>query len=235
MKQADEAIDRVLTGLRESEAPVGMENRILQAMQAHATGESAKRFVWWSWPRTAGYGALLAGLLVVVAVSVPHRAHQAVQEPGVRKRVEAEPVVTAEKATSVVEAAVPLRVQKPLLVRAEKVHAGQKDVQDSNAAEDELAREEMLAPSKPAPPLPMTAQEKSLIQAVRWHDPDELAMLNPEEQEKLEAKDEASFKAFFGILDAAKPESQNGTGAKDAPSDTKPLEPEAQGTELVGK
>jgi hypothetical protein len=214
MKQADEAIDRVLTGLRESQAPAGMENRILQAMQAHATGESAKRFVWWSWPRTAGYGALLAGLLVVVAVSVPHRAHQAVQELVVRKRVEVEPAPVAE-------AKVPRKVTKPLLVRVEKQNAGQKGVQDSNAAEDELAREEMLAPSHPAPPLPMTAQERLLERVVSRHGLRDLAILNSEERDKTAAREDEAFKKFFGIKDRAKEQQEEIPGTKDIQADPK--------------
>lgn len=238
MKQTDEAIDRVLTGLRESEVPAGMESRVLQAMQARVAAESVEKSVWWSWPRQAVYGALLAGLLVVVAVSVPHRVHRVTPEPVGARHVEGAPAVIAEKAAPVVQARqarVPQRVAKPLPVRVETASAGQKGAPDSNAAEDALAREEMLAPSHPAPPLPMTAQEMLLVRAVRRHDPDELAMLNPEEQKKVEAKDEAAFKVFFGIPDAAKPGPQDGTGTKDVPADAKPPEPEAQAAALAGK
>jgi hypothetical protein len=247
MKQADEAIDRVLAGLRESEAPVGLEGRILQAMQVRAAAEPVEKPGWWSWSRMAGCGAVLAGLLLVAAVSVPHRAPKAGQEPVVATRVESAPMVTADRAqVDQVQAQSQVQVQamqaqvhrmgaKGMPAGAAKVNAGSQEPADSNAAEDALAREEMLAPSHPAPPLPMTAQEKLLVQVISRHDPDELAMLNPEEQEKIEAKDEEAFKKFFGIPDAAKPEPQDGTGAKNAPADAKPPEPEAQATALAGK
>lgn len=215
MKQADVAIDKVLTGLRESEAPEGMEGRILQVMQARIAAESMeKQTWWWSWPRMAGYGALLAGLLVVVAVSVPHRMRRAAQEPVVAKQVE---VASAP----VAEARVPRKATKPLLVRVEKQNAGQKGVQDSNAAEDELAREEMLAPSHPAPPLPMTAQERLLERVVSRHGLRDLAMLNAEERDKTAAREDEDFKKFFGIKDRAKEQQEEIPGTKDIHADPK--------------
>lgn len=235
MKQADEAIDRVLAGLRDSEAPAGMEGRILQAMQARVAAEPVEKPGLWSWPRMAGCGALLAGLLVVVAVLVPHRGHTSGQERVVAKQVAAAPAMAAEPPGPVMQARVRDRLAEPVLIHAKRAIVVPKPDVDSNAVEDALAQEEMLAPSHPAPPLPMTAQEKLLVRAVRRHDPDELAMLNPEEQKKVEAKDEAAFKFFFGIPDAAKPEPQDGTGTKDVPSDAKPPEPEAQAAALAGK
>ena len=228
MKQADEAIDKVLIGLRASEAPAGMESRILQAI---ATAESREKQAWWmvfralppllrrnraagvvswqagtSFPRLRICGALLAGLLVLVALFVPHHVHKAAQEPVAAKRVEALPTANAERAVPVVLARIPQKQTKPSLVRGETTKAGHEEPTDSNAAEDALAREEMLAPSHPAPPLPMTAQEKLFRQAVIGEHFDQLAMLNPEEREKADAKEDGEFKSFFGTETSAKQE-----------------------------
>ncbi len=213
MKQADEAIDRVLTGLRESEAPAGLEGRILQAMRARVAMNSVENQPWWTWPRLAGCGALLAGLLVLVAVSVPHRVHRVAPEPVVARHVEPAPAVIAEKAAAVGQARVPPRVTKPLLVRVEAA-SGRKGAPDSNSAEDALAREEMLAPSHPAPPLPMTAQEKLFRQAVIEEHFDQLAMLNPEEREKANTKADDEFGNFFGTR---KPSKQEEPVVRDGP------------------
>ncbi len=198
MKQADEAIDRVLAGLRDSEAPAGMEGRILQAMQARVAAEPVEKPGLWSWPRMAGCGALLAGLLVVVAVLVPHRGHTSGQERVVAKQVAAAPAMAAEPPRPVMQARVRDRLAEPVLIHAKRAIVIPKADVDSNAAEDALAQEEMLAPSHPAPPLPMTTQEKLFRQAVIGEDFDELAMLNPEERDKANAKADDEFKNFFG-------------------------------------
>ncbi len=46
MKNPDEAIERVLAGLRDAESPEGMERRILDAMQ-HGASEKRKRNPIW--------------------------------------------------------------------------------------------------------------------------------------------------------------------------------------------
>jgi hypothetical protein len=243
MKQADEAIEKVLAGLRASDAPEGMQGRILQAMQARAAAETGRNQAWWmvfralplflrkdgapaggtgfAWARIAGGSALLAGLLVVVAVLAPrHRGlYRDGKTPTLIQRTESRAAVVAGKRGPMIQAQEQPRMTKPVLVRAKSVPAGQRvaPVTDSNAAEDALAREEMLAPSHPAPPLPMTAQEKLLVRVVRQRDPDELAMLNPEEREKAAARDDEAFKKFFKIPDPAKPQDTDSPAADSAP------------------
>jgi hypothetical protein len=54
-----------------------------------------------------------------------------------------------------------------------------------------------FAPSHPAPPAPLTAQERALVQLVRTATPAELAALNPAAQQKADAEREAAFQKFF--------------------------------------
>ena len=61
-----------------------------------------------------------------------------------------------------------------------------------------LALREMRAASRPAPPLPLTKEEKLLLRVARTAGPEELAMLNPDERARREAESEAEFQQFFG-------------------------------------
>ncbi|HEY2861380.1 MAG TPA: hypothetical protein VGJ21_23420, partial [Terracidiphilus sp.] len=54
-----------------------------------------------------------------------------------------------------------------------------------------------FAPSHPAPPAPLTAQERALVQLVRTASPAQLASLNPSAEQKSEAEREAAYKKFF--------------------------------------
>jgi hypothetical protein len=64
--------------------------------------------------------------------------------------------------------------------------------------DDSLAVREMRAASRPAPPLPLTKEEKLLLRIARTAGPEELAMLNPDERARREAESEAEFQQFFG-------------------------------------
>ncbi len=57
----------------------------------------------------------------------------------------------------------------------------------------------MLAASRPAPPIPLTLQEKLLLRVARSTDPAQLAMLNPEMRARQEAESNAEFRRFFGL------------------------------------
>jgi len=54
-----------------------------------------------------------------------------------------------------------------------------------------------FAPSHPAPPAPLTAQERALIELARKANPALLAALSPAAQQKADAKRQADFDAFF--------------------------------------
>jgi hypothetical protein len=68
--------------------------------------------------------------------------------------------------------------------------------------EDALALSEMLAPSKPAPPLPLTSQEKLLAVVVHHGEPEELASLRPEVRARQMELSKAEFHDFFEPLTA---------------------------------
>jgi hypothetical protein len=58
-------------------------------------------------------------------------------------------------------------------------------------------RQAIQRASRPAPPMPLTPQEKLLLQVARAGDPQEIAMLNPELRAKQEHEAKAEFNRFF--------------------------------------
>jgi hypothetical protein len=71
-------------------------------------------------------------------------------------------------------------------------------VGDSAAdSEDSIAMSEMRAPSLPAPPMPLTEQERLLLRMAHKNDPVELAILDPKLRELQDAQEKAEFQRFF--------------------------------------
>jgi hypothetical protein len=62
---------------------------------------------------------------------------------------------------------------------------------------DPTAVAEANAPSLPAPPLPLTAQEKLLLRIAHHPNPVELAELDPHQREAAIAEEQAAYKRFF--------------------------------------
>jgi hypothetical protein len=233
MTNAEEAIDKLLTGLRKTGTPAGMEARILLALDgalkdapdAHTLRRSS-RGSWRDWLAMRDYarplagGVAMAGLSVLAALVVSmHRAdHAAVNRRDVR-------VPASFSTPAVADAALPKRLKPddaeggfptaeavPLsdmprsLNLAAEVRTRSGDATPSpteiSGAEGPtdyaaLAVSEMLAPSKPAPPLPLTHQEKLLAQVVRTGDPEQLADLKPDVREKQVELAKAEFQNFF--------------------------------------
>jgi hypothetical protein len=68
-------------------------------------------------------------------------------------------------------------------------------------AEDSLAMSEMMAPSQPAPEIPLTEQERLFLQVVRRGDPEELAMLEPEKRAARSETEKEEVERFFESAD----------------------------------
>jgi hypothetical protein len=56
---------------------------------------------------------------------------------------------------------------------------------------------DLHAPSHPAPPLPLTPQEKLFLRMLRYGNATQIAELNPIVRAKEDADETAAFKAFF--------------------------------------
>jgi hypothetical protein len=62
---------------------------------------------------------------------------------------------------------------------------------------DSLAMDEMRAESHPAPPMPLTEQEKLLLRVAHRRDPVQMAALNPVQREARDAEEKAEVERFF--------------------------------------
>jgi hypothetical protein len=179
---SEDAIRQVLEGLRDVETPNGMERRILDAVQDRASVRSARMPLWgWSAALTCAMVALFAVSMAyrVARTSVQMNVHSAaagVSKGAVESTEKSEPQVVAVQG-----------------VRLKTNAKRAKLVRDSEPAESH----EMHAASFPAPPMPLTEQEKLLLRIAHRGDPEELAMLNQEIRDKREADSNAEFQRFF--------------------------------------
>jgi len=178
--RVDEAIDRVLAGLREAAAPEGMERRILEAVRERATvreGAAAAARQPWVWGVALAGPATLCAAIYLTGIGTGH------------KHAVAKGHTNAAQARAVA-------VQGSLrgtIRRTGGTQARAKRIED----EDSLEMREMRAPSLPAPEMPLTEQERLLLRIAHQGDPELLAMLEPEVQAKLEADDVAEYQRFF--------------------------------------
>jgi hypothetical protein len=188
MKDADRTIERLLAGLRDAEPSAGIERRILEAMEARealASGSLLHRLIlpWLSRPAIALSLACAAGLTasLIVAVAVHRRAPADVRSPAATAAVQqaTRPEAVAQKAPIM-----PRRVaSRGSLRRPGEVSA----VPETHAA------------SFPAPPLPLTEQERLLLRLAHRRDPEDTAILNPAVQAAQSAKATEQFQQLFEI------------------------------------
>jgi hypothetical protein len=169
MKDADKTIARVLTGLRTAEPPAGIERRILDAMEARQVAAFPA-----PWGLRIAVGLCAAAILAlwIVTITVRH------QQP-----------VSRDHIASVAPVPTNTPHQLPMIPTIQRrVHAHRRTPQ---------ARPQAV--SFPAPPLPLTEQEKLLLRLAHKRDADNMAVLNPDKQAARMAKATNQFQQFFGI------------------------------------
>ncbi len=197
----DRAIDAVLAALRDADPPVGMEIRILDALEGHRSSQpvpatrSSLPARLAGLPRTPLAGALAASL------AVASLATAAFLHPARHKS----PDTSAPQRTGT-QAPQP----KPADLASE-IHDSHRSPTGAPHSRpslkipptapptdlDTLALSESLAPSQPAPPLPLTPQEQLLMRVLHRRDPEPLTDLNGELRAKREAEQLADFDKFF--------------------------------------
>jgi hypothetical protein len=205
-----EAIEKVLAGLRDAAAPDGMERRILAGLEERAAAGSRSGLRWllpvWATARPVAVGSLVCGValagIFVVALAIPairrlgHTPMHGPQQAG-RNSVPAGTTAlrASEAAAGSARSALSRGGARSIGKReAEMSAAGADVVLDSDSA----ALEEMHAASYPAPPMPLTEQERLLLRLVHKDDPVELAMLDPKLRALQDLEDKAEFQRFFG-------------------------------------
>jgi hypothetical protein len=213
MKDPEEAIEKVLAGLRNPDAPVGMERRILQALQDRTAVRSRsgwRRFrpTWLVAPahpaavRSVAWGIALAGVFAV-ALAVPairRLGHLLVPANAPAKMISA-PVASLPPAAPEI-AAKSAQLPSPPGVRLMKTAIPKQRVNAQRARvvvseSDSVAVDEMHAASHPAPPMPLTDQEKLLLRIAHKGDPVEFAELDPVQRAARYAEEKAEVQRFF--------------------------------------
>jgi hypothetical protein len=219
MKNSEDAIEKVLAGLRSPEAPVGMERRILEALQDQASARSRSgwrrlRPIWLAMParplagRPLTWGVALAGVFAVaIAIPAIHRlgrgsgrqsARSLAQLPARSPSRSETNQVSARSAAGLspegVAKSTPHALSRPGMRPAKQANVRRAtDVQGGES----VAVEEMLASSHPAPPMPLTEQERLLLRIVHRGDPVELAMLDPMRRAARDVEEQTEFQRFF--------------------------------------
>lgn len=212
INSSEEAIRKVLAGLGGCDVPPEMEHRILKAVGDHASAESPSSLHWsrpiWLLdlgarfiPRQMLFGVAVTGMLAV-ALTIPllHRAHWVGGAASEFKQVAPARVSPPPQATPSLVAS-----SAPLLATASDFRSARKKQGHAVAPvrhPDSLALREMHAASRPAPPLPLTREERMLLRLVHTIGPQQLAMFSSEERAKREAEAEAEFQQFFGQVTA---------------------------------
>lgn len=178
MKNSNEAIDRVLTGLRDICAPDRMDQRVLAAMERRAAERSG--WQWRSWPV-----GLAAATVVVAAMVFSLRPHKigvetvAAGKPALSLRIPGPVVDTQRRNTGV------LHVAQNGLNRRVLIVATSPPVKTMDTV------------GIPAPPMPLTQQERLLLRLAHRADATELAPLNAEVRARQGAEFDAEFQEFF--------------------------------------
>ncbi len=192
MKDAEETIERLLAGLRDAEPPAGIERRILEALEGMDAREASTSASLWGRRLRPAIALLLAcTVILVVAMTFQqprHAANVRNRSASADVRPPTRPEVAAQKAP-----AVPRRLVSR--VSARRPHDGP-------------AVRETQSASFPAPPLPLTEQERLLLRLAHRWDAENFALLNPAAQAAQIAKATEQFQHFFGI-DAIEMRSQS--------------------------
>ena len=184
MKDADGTIERLLMGLRDAEPPGGMERRILEALDGMEARETVTSASLWRLPFRPAIAMLLACTVILIVALTFHQHRHA---PGdVRNRstsTDVRPATRPELSTQKVST-VPRRTTSRIPVKH---------------PHDASATGETQTASFPAPPLPLTEQERLLLRLAHRGGDDNMAILNPDTRAAQTAKATEQFQQFFAI------------------------------------
>jgi hypothetical protein len=176
MNDPDRTIENLLAGLRDAEPPPGMHHRILDAMVARqATAHSSR------WPLRPALAISLACVLAVTMSLTGWVHHQP------------RPIILSSHTTNV-------DVQKMKTTQAVAHKTPNERVRLKPTHAREVAGpEEIQTAGFPAPPLPLTGQEKLLLRLAHRNDAQDMNLLNPDVQAEESANATQQFQQFFGI------------------------------------
>jgi hypothetical protein len=194
----EERIEAALNVLREVQAPEGMEERMLAAVRtrevaavsAHSAGSSRT----WLGGRGLVWGGVAAAVVVLVGLLAVSQREVPVARHPVADGVARHDLAVGSGVHGVAEAKHDSERKVASAVPATRVRSAR----SSAPAAQEVARADADLPSFPAPPAPLTQEERLLLKVVRSGDRMELAMLDPAIRNARIEDEKAEVRKFFG-------------------------------------
>ena len=197
----DEAIDLVLAALRDTPTPHGMERRILNVLEAEtlksaipsgaqrSRGISALRNARAATISSLGRWTAIAGVttlaLVAIVVTLTARRHTV-------------PTTAANPTPSPNHALAPApQPTATATTQPTPVHHITAPTHPAKPHPIEVAQSDDQQISHPAPPIPLTDQEKLLLRYARRGRSDDLAEISNDRKAAKEEQEAAEFQAFF--------------------------------------
>ena len=210
MRDSDEAVERVLAGLRDAEAPEGLERRMMAAVEER----SARRSERWSL-RLMGAGPLMGGRQARLAVAgglvlmlgfgwTAFRGNRAEHKVALRREAPVRGSIEAEGGTNATEGR---RTWNALDGDVKAVLRGEETVgseaRRAKRSHETTPGQEVKVASFPAPEAPLTAEERLLLRVAHRSSPKILAalkpVLNPDLRAARDERDEKEFESFFAV------------------------------------
>lgn len=214
--EIDRTIDRALNTIRDAQPRASLNTRILASVERRAAISQPARLQFS--PRIALWSATAAAILAIAALTIPHH-HTTQKQIAFTQHVD----VPSQPATLSLESPRPFAERTPSMDRhpersssergrSTRVvescadhRAGCASHDDAVVAGDQVnttdpdaqALADLHAPSHPAPPLPLTAEEKLFLHMLRYNNATQLAELNPDVRAQHDAEEATAFKAFF--------------------------------------
>jgi hypothetical protein len=218
----DHNIDRALSALRDAQPRSGLNSRILASLE-HRAAQPQRSGLDFSahlalWSATSAAILAIASLMILhrqttdpaqatqraVILSEASRPHREAQSKTPVGPMTAEPFSTTNLTESSTEpthrlahrslkSTMPAPCPQSGCPTHDEVAAMSGATQDLDAQ----ALADLHAPSHPAPPLPLTPQEKLFLRMLRYGNATELAQLDPIVRAKEDADETTAFKAFF--------------------------------------
>lgn len=174
----EEIVGRVLQGLRDTALPDGMESRILSAVRHHASATPVPTRSPWRIASLAGSVALAS-----VVCALFFTAHRKV------------PQAASQRSQAVSMRAADAPIAPPMAATREPPKQPGRRARLTTAL---LSQKEALAVvSYPAPPMPLTEQERLLLRIVHQGDPVQIAMLDPIRRDARYVEERTEIQKFF--------------------------------------
>lgn len=207
-KSPEEDLERVLTGLRDSAIPDGMERRILAALENRASAPSSWHSIRPAWRKLAAACsfAMAAALAFVFVSAIRRPAHAPQRSTAGAILPKSLPRANAnQNAAQGNDREIAASAPHPKLRPVRSVHR-----------QDTAPQDEVHAVSYPPPPMPLTDEERLLLRAAHRRAPIELAELSPARRALQDEQERVDFERFFEppkteTIDATKQPSENKT------------------------